>query len=97
MSFNEPVKKKYRIEEMMNQLTKTEHAKIIKLIPKLIGKSINTFSSYIRIPADAKTEIPHDIVVKLEILFGLPPNGLRNIAITGLHYKDLISNRLVPL
>jgi hypothetical protein len=90
MSFNEQVKRKYRIQEMMDQLTKTEHAKIIKLIPKLIGKSINTFNGYLKIGINDKTEIPHDIVVKLEILFGLPPNGLRNIPIIGSHYKDLI-------
>lgn len=90
MSLNNAVKKKYRIQEMMDKLTKVEHAKISKLIPKIIGRSINTFNNYSNIPLGVKTEIPNNIVIKLEILFGLPPYGLCNITITGSHYKDLI-------
>jgi len=90
MSLNSVVKKKYRIQEMMEKLTKSEHAKLIKLIPKIIGKSINTFNNYSNIPLDVKKEIPHNIVIKLEILFGLPPYSLCNITTTGSHYKDLI-------
>lgn len=90
MNSSNPVKKKYRIEELMYQMTKPEHDKVKKIIPKYIGKSINTFTSYANIPYNSKKEIPYDIVIKLEIFFGLPPNGLRNIEITGSYYKDLI-------
>jgi hypothetical protein len=90
MSLNNAVKKKYRIQEMMEKLTVIEHAKLMKLIPKIIGKCTNTFGDYSNILLGDKKEIPYNIVVKLEILFGLPPNGLCNITITGSHYKKLI-------
>ncbi|HMI01986.1 MAG TPA: hypothetical protein VK541_05860 [Pedobacter sp.] len=82
--------KKFKIEEILNSLSRVEYAKVIKLIPGIIGKSVNTFNGYARITVSSKTEIPYNIVVKLEILFGLPPNGLCNIVITGSHYKELI-------
>ena len=75
---------------MMEKLTVIEHAKLMKLIPKIIGKCTNTFGDYSNILLGDKKEIPYNIVVKLEILFGLPPNGLCNITITGSHYKKLI-------
>ena len=90
MSYKESDEKKYKIQEMMEKLTVIEHAKLIKLIPKIIGKCINTFNDYSNILLGDKKEIPHNVVVKLEILFGLPPYGLSNITITGSHYKELI-------
>ncbi len=38
---------------MMDKLTKTEHAKLIKLIPKIIGRSINTFKQLFKYTSQA--------------------------------------------
>lgn len=81
---------KYKLQEIINNLTKSEYSRVIKLIPELIGKCMNTFNSYVRIPLNAKKEIPYVIVRKLEIFFGLEIGGLYNIKIDGSYYKDLI-------
>lgn len=83
--------KKYRIEDCLQDMTKREYDIVIKQIPKLIGKSGNTFSNYKNIRINSKEEIPYKIGIILESFFQLPPGGLYRYPIKGISYKELIN------
>jgi hypothetical protein len=85
--------KKYIIEEFMDNTPKIEYDKMRKVIPKLIGKSMNTFNAYKNIPLDSKEELPNRIAILLEDFFGLPPRGISNIKISCQHYKEMFNTK----
>ena len=89
------MQKKYKIRYYMNNLTVEEYRVLRKLIPILIGKCINTFNNYANLPIDAKEEIPYNIVIILEDLFGLGPRGLSNVKIECKYYKELVKKNIV--
>jgi len=82
--------KKYRIEDCLNNLTKREYDLVIKQIPKLIGKSYNTFNNYKNIRMSSREEIPYRIGILLEFFFELPPGGLYRYPIDGISYSELV-------
>ena len=81
---------KYKIMECLEKLTVSEYRIIIKVIPKLIGRSNNTFWNNTRIDINSKMDIPYVVVVKLERLFKLEPGGLINIPIDSKSIDEII-------
>lgn len=81
---------KYKINECLEKLTVKQYRIVIKELPKLIGKSKNTFWNYTKIDIDSKMDIPYTVVVHLEQFFKLQPGELINLAIDTMTYLELI-------
>lgn len=69
---------KYRINDILVNLAMKDYHKALKVIPKAIGVSSNTFTNYRNIKLGDVRDIPHQKVIMLEIMFGLKPGGLEN-------------------
>lgn len=69
---------KYRINECLIQLPMKDYRKALKLLPKAINVSANTFSNYRNIKLTDEQDIPHQKVVLLEKIFGLASGELEN-------------------
>lgn len=83
---------KYRINELLNNLPMKDYKKAIKIIPKALGVSINTFSNYRNIKIDEDKDIPYQKVVALEKIFGLIPGTLGNFEINQKTIFQLIED-----
>lgn len=55
-----------------------DYRKALKLLPKAINVSSNTFSNYRNIKLTDEQDIPHQKVVLLEKIFGLASGELEN-------------------
>lgn len=81
---------KYKIQECLDKLTINEYRSLVKAMPAYLGRSINTFWNYAKIPVNSKLDIPHITVRMLEILFVLKPGELLNIPVKGDHYYSVV-------
>ena len=77
---------KYHINDILIQLPMKDYRKALKIIPKAINVSLNTFSNYRNIKLTDEQDIPHQKVVLLEKIFGLKPGQLENFK---QEYKSL--------
>ncbi len=77
---------KYRINDLLSELPMKDYHKALKIIPKALGISPNTFSNYRNIRISEDKDIPHQKAVLLEKIFGLNPGELLNAEI---HYKPI--------
>ena len=82
--------KKYKIMECLEKLTVNEYRISNKLLPKMIGRSQNTFWNYVKIKSPDMANIPYTVVVALEKFFGMMPGELINIEVNAEHYPELI-------
>lgn len=73
--------KKYRINQLLDQLPLSKNRKAKAILPDLLSISPATFDNYRAIAIDEHKDIPHHIVVKLEKFFGIQPGELSNCAI----------------
>jgi hypothetical protein len=73
--------KKYKINECLDKLNHLEYSAAIKNIPEILGISVNTFHNYRNFDIRVTTDIPHRIVCKLELIFGLNQGELKNYEI----------------
>ncbi|MGZ3999586.1 MAG: hypothetical protein ACXVIY_03110 [Mucilaginibacter sp.] len=71
-------KKKYRINEILENLSTKENRKALGILPMQLGISPATFNNYRNIGIDDDQDIPHAIVCMLEQFFSLPAGGLQN-------------------
>ena len=85
--------KKYKILECLDQLTVREYRAVIKLMPKITGKSINTFWNYAGIDSNSNMDVPYGVVVRLELFFKLKPGALTNVAIECKTLDELLAER----
>lgn len=69
---------KYRINDLLSELPMKDYRKAIKMLPKTLGISANTFSNYRNIRISDDKDIPYQKGVLLEKIFGLKPGGLLN-------------------
>lgn len=74
-------KKKYRINELLDKLPYDKRQMALKTLPGQLDISAPTFNNYRYIPIDDNRDIPHVIVAKLELFFGLAPGELLNYAV----------------
>lgn len=81
---------KYRINELLNNLPMKDYKKALKLIPGILGVSVNTFSNYRNIKLNDDKDIPHQKVVILEKVFDLAAGTLGNFQTNQKSIKELI-------
>jgi hypothetical protein len=74
---------KYKINQLLDQLTVKEYKFAIKIIPKVLNVSMNTFHNYRRIGLDERQDIPYEKVKLMEILFDVESGALENSPISG--------------
>jgi hypothetical protein len=74
---------KYKINQLLDQLTVKEYKFAIKIIPKVLNVSMNTFHNYRRIGLDERQDIPYEKVKLMEILFDVESGALENSRISG--------------
>lgn len=73
--------KKFKIIECLDKLNHKEYSEAFKSIPKILGISPNTLHNYKNLEITDTTDIPHMIVCKLELIFGLKQGELKNYEI----------------
>lgn len=81
---------KYCINEMLANLPMRDYKKALKVIPKVLKISPNTFFNYRSIKVDEERDIPYQKMVQLEKMFGVKPGGLQNTAIHCKPIKELL-------
>jgi len=86
-------KYKYKINEYLYSLNVYEYSAARKIIPRELDISSNTFHNYRSIKLGSATDIPYEIVRKMEILFSMKRGGLENSEITAKKLKTLIYER----
>jgi len=81
--------RKYKINECLLKLPIHEHREAVRMIPKVIGISLNTFHNYRNILINDKQDIPHEKVIMLEKFFDLRFGELLNKRIKGISFREL--------
>lgn len=71
-------KKKYRINELLDNFSVKKNKQAIQMLPGILGVSPATFNNYRAIVLEDPRDIPHEKVVMLEQFFGLRPGELAN-------------------
>jgi hypothetical protein len=77
---------KYKIEAYLQQLNVKDYSLAIKVIPKELNISANTFQNYRKLMLGSASDIPYILVRRLENIFKLERGGLENFV---LEFKDL--------
>lgn len=80
---------KYKINEYLDKLNAKEYKKAMKIIPKALKVSVNTFHNYRRLQRGASADIPHQKVLIFEALFKVS-GGLENYEIDTPDIHELI-------
>lgn len=89
---------KYRINELLTQLSVKDYRKALLVIPQLLNISPKTFNNYRKIKFDDVQDIPHEKVVLLEKLFDINAGELQNYTYILAPIKSLADvNQPVPL
>jgi len=78
--------------ECLEKLTVSEYRIAVKVLPKLIGKSHNTFWNYVRIEANSKMDLPYTVVVTLEKFFKLQPGELINLPVESPGFDEVFAD-----
>lgn len=82
---------KYRINELLSNLPMKDYRRALKVIPKALGVSLNTFVNYRTIKIAETRDIPHQKVVLLEKIFGLKPGELENFNLSCKTINQLLN------
>jgi hypothetical protein len=88
--------KKYKINQFLLSLSVSEYRRAMRIIPKILGISLNTFHNYRNMDLDAKQDMPYAIVVRCELLFEMEPGFLFNGAVKQLPLKSLLKREPLP-
>lgn len=70
--------RKYKINDFLLRLPVSQYREAIKILPKVLGISLNTFHNYRNILANDKQDIPYEKVVMIEKLFEMRIGELIN-------------------
>ncbi|WP_304065319.1 hypothetical protein [Pedobacter glucosidilyticus] len=81
---------KYKINEILDNMPMKEYKKAIKVIPKIIGVSQNTFANYRSIKMDDEKDIPYQKVILLEKIFGVESGSLMNFKIVQKSLAEIL-------
>ncbi|MXV14901.1 hypothetical protein [Hufsiella ginkgonis] len=82
---------KYRLHDLLDNLPKKDFNKAMRVIPKVLGVSFNTFLNYRNIKLADQRDIPHQKVLILEKIFGLNHGELDNFKIECKHISQLLN------
>lgn len=70
--------RKYKINDFLLRLPVHQYRETIKILPKILGISLNTFNNYRNILLGDSQDIPHEKVVLFEKLFEMQGGELMN-------------------
>lgn len=87
---------KYKINMYLLSLPISDYRRAVRIIPQVLGISLNTFHNYRNIGLHAKQDIPYCIVVQFELLFEMEPGSLFNGEIKQLPLKSLLKRESLP-
>lgn len=82
--------KKYKIEEKLNGMTVVKYKAAMRMLPQQLKISPNTLHNYRKMCLGAKTDIPYEIVRKLEILLGMQQGELANYELETVSLETLL-------
>ena len=85
---------KYKINQFLDQLTVKEYKFALKMIPKILNVSMNTFHNYRRIGLEEPQDIPYEKVKLMEILFDVESGALENSHISGQSLLQMYKGQL---
>ena len=75
------LKRKYKLEALLNSLTRLDYDKALRELPGLIGKCKNTLINYKNILYGSKESMPYEVGIIIERYFGIAPGSLSNVKI----------------
>ncbi len=81
---------KYKINEYLHSLSVKDYKKAMKVIPRLLNISENTFHNYRNIQLGENKDIPYEKVKRLELLFGIKDDKLENYHIEGKSIIEIL-------
>lgn len=84
---------KYKINYFLDKLTVKEYKFAMKMIPKLLNISMNTFHNYRRIKIGESQDIPYEKVKLMEILFDAESGELENEKMNGKSLVQLLKGQ----
>lgn len=70
--------RKYKINDFLLRLPVPQYREAVRIIPKILGVSLNTFHNYRNILMSDQQDIPHEKVILFEKLFDLSVGDLLN-------------------
>lgn len=82
--------RKYKINDFLLRLPVPQYREAVKILPKVLGVSLNTFHNYRNILLDDKQDIPHEKVILFEKLFEMRGGELINKELRCKPLKDLL-------
>lgn len=82
--------RKYKINDFLLRLPVPQYREAVKIIPRVLGVSLNTFHNYRNIQLDDQQDIPHEKVILFEKLFELEVGSLINKEIKCKSLKELL-------
>ena len=84
--------RKYKINDFLLKLPVSQYRDAVKIIPRVLGVSLNTFHNYRNILSGDKQDIPHEKVLLFEKLFELRCGELINKQTRCKPLKELLNN-----
>jgi len=84
---------KYKINYFLDKLTVKEYKFAMKMIPKMLDISMNTFHNYRRIKIGQPQDIPYEKVKLMEILFDTESGALENVKMDGKSLVQLLKGQ----
>lgn len=82
--------RKYKINDFLLRLPVPQYREAIKILPKVLGVSLNTFHNYRNILLDDRQDIPHEKVILFEKLFEMDVGELMNKELRCRPLKELL-------
>jgi hypothetical protein len=70
--------RKYKINDFLLRLPVPQYREAIKILPRVLGISLNTFHNYRNILSNDRQDIPYEKVVMIEKLFEMRMGELIN-------------------
>ncbi|TKC04909.1 hypothetical protein [Pedobacter frigoris] len=91
LAVSDNASRKYKINEYLLKLPISDYRAAIRLIPKYMRISLNTFHNYRNILLADRQDIPHEKVVMFEKIFDLKPGELLNKIVRSKTLKELLN------
>lgn len=82
--------RKYKINDFLLRLPVPQYREAVKVIPNVLGVSLNTFHNYRNILLNDLQDIPHEKVILFEQLFELKSGALINKELKCKPLKELL-------
>nr|WP_121269963.1 hypothetical protein [Pedobacter schmidteae] len=82
--------RKYKINDFLLRLPVPQYREAVRIIPRIMGISLNTFHNYRNILIGDKQDIPHEKVIMFEKMFEMRVGDLINRDIRCKPLKELL-------